>query len=285
MLINGAGTTFINPTNNSTCVYIDIFGNLTAYNTLNASNGIQTGGKIVVTGGTPATGGIYNASGGTQVSNYVTVAPIGYLLWGGGNNSTVVAYSATSGTYYSIKADYNIIGGGFISSSDKRIKRDIKSIDNSLEIIEKIEPKNYNIIETAANRYGFIAQEVEEVIPNTVNISNDFIPNIFDYADYNDKVITFDNKNDLKIIEGDEVKINYEICRVEEVIDKNSFRIHKELKPDDKNKVFIIGTKVYDFKCIDYNSIAAINTAAIKELYKIIKLQQEQINNLLSLIK
>jgi len=42
-----------------------------------------------------------------------------------------------------------------------------------------------------------------------------------------------------------------------------------------------MGTKVKDFKCIDYNSITSINTAAIKELYKIIQRQQEQINSLL----
>ena len=42
---------------------------------------------------------------------------------------------------------------------------------------------------------------------------------------------------------------------------------------------------VHDFLNIDYNMITTINTAAIKELYKIIQKQQEQINNLLSFIK
>ena len=69
------------------------------------------------------------------------------------------------------------------------------------------------------------------------------------------------------------------------MIDKNSFRIHKKLDVDETKKVFVMGTKVKDFKCIDYNMITSINTAAIKELYKIILKQQEQINNLLSLIK
>ena len=101
-----------------------------------------------------------------------------------------------------------------------------------------------------------------------------FIPNIFDYGTYDDKIITFDNKNNLEIVEGDEIKINYESCRVEEVIDKNTFRIHKKLEVDETKKVFIFGTKVKDFKCINYDMITSINTAAIKELHNIIKQQQ-----------
>jgi hypothetical protein len=239
------------------------------------ANSATVKNSLTLAGGTPLTLiTAINASAGTQVSNYVTVVPTGYLLWGGGNNSTVTSFSASAGTSYSIRGDYAIIGGGFISYSDKRIKRDIKPIENSLEIIEKIEPKNYNIIETAENRYGFIAQEVEEVIPSAVNLAHDFIPNIFDYGTYDDKIITFDNKNNLDIVEGDEVKINYESCRVEEVIDKNTFRIHKKLEVDEAKKVFIIGTKVKDFKCMNYDMITSINTAAIKELYSIIKQQQ-----------
>jgi len=249
------------------------------------ADGATVKNSLSLTGGTPSTlTSPINASAGTQVSNYVTVAPNGYLLWGGGNNSGVVAFSANTGTQFSIRADYAIIGNGFISFSDKRIKRDIKPIENSLEIVDKIEPKNYNIIETAENRYGFIAQEVEEVIPSAVKLAYDFIPNIFDFGDYDDKVITFDNKNGLELVEGDEVKINNESCRVEEVIDKNSFRIHKKLEVDENKKVFILGSKVKDFKCINYDMITSINTAAIKELYSIIKQQQEQIAFLMTKI-
>ena len=37
---------------------------------------------------------------------------------------------------------------------------------------------------------------------------------------------------------------------------------------------------VHDFLNIDYNMITTINTSAIQELYKIIKQQQQQIDNL-----
>jgi hypothetical protein len=284
MTTSGVGiTNFYNTTTGTSNASINGDGVITCVSI--TANSATIKNSLTLSGGTPLTlGSAINASGGTQVANYVTVAPYGYLLWGGGNNSGVVAFSANAGTQYSIRGDYAIIGGGFISYSDKRIKRDIKPIENSLDIIEKIEPKNYNIIETAENRYGFIAQEVEEVIPNAVVLSYDFIPNIFDYGNYDDKIITFDNKNNIELVEGDEVKINYECCRVEEVIDKNSFKIHKKLDVDENKKVFILGSKVKDFKCINYDMITSINTAAIKELYSIIKQQQEQIAFLMTKI-
>jgi len=282
MLINGSGTLIVNPTNGATCAYFDIAGNLTAYNTLNASNGITTGGSINVTGGTPSTFGPLTAAVGTISGTNVTVAPFGYLWWGGGNGSTVVSESVPSSTSYSIKCQYALIAAGLISNSDKRIKRDIINIDNSLEIIEKIEPKNYNLIETAQNKYGFIAQDVKKIAPSVVNMSHEYIPNIFDYANNKNKIITFDNKNNIRLKNGDQIKINYKDCKIINVINNNKFEIDIELEDE---KVFIIGTMVHDFLNIDYNMITTINTAAIKELYKIIQKQQEQINNLLSFIK
>lgn len=274
-------TSFINTSTGVAGVNIYGTGGISA-NTVNATNGISTGGSLTISGGTPNLSGNYTAAAGSLTANNVTGVPVGYIYWGGGNGTAVAAYSCPSGTAYSLKADNAILANGFISTSDKRVKRDIKSIENSLEIINKIEPKNYNMIETAENRYGFIAQEVEEILPNAVILSNDFIPNIFDYGTYDDKIITFDNKNNLEIVEGDEIKINYQSCRVDEVIDKNSFRIHKKLEVDENNKVFIMGTKVKDFKCINYDMITSINTASIKELHKIILKQQEQINLLIS---
>jgi hypothetical protein len=279
--VSSGTTSFINTSTGVAGVIIYGTGGISA-NTVNATNGISTGGSLTISGGTPNLSGNYTAAAGSLTGNNVTGVPVGYIYWGGGNATTVQAYSCPSGTAYSLKADNAILANGFISTSDKRVKRDIKSIENSLEIIDKIEPKNYNMIETAENRYGFIAQEVEEILPNAVILSNDFIPNIFDYGTYDDKIITFDNKNNLEIVEGDEIKINYQSCRVDEVINKNSFRIHKKLEVDENNKVFIIGTKVKDFKCINYDMITSINTASIKELHKIILKQQEQINLLIS---
>ena len=277
----GNGTTsFVNTTTGTSNASITGNGVITC-DSITANNGMTCGGSINVSGGTPSYFGPLAASTGAVAANYVTSAPSGFIYWGGGPGTAVQAYGANS-TSYGIKCQYAAIAGGFVSVSDKRIKRDIKTIDNSIEIIEKLKPCNYNIIETAENKYGFIAQEVEEVVPNVVTITHEYIPNIFNYADYNDKIITFDNKNNLEIVEGDEVKINYKDCKVIKIIDTNSFLIDKELETNEENKVFIIGTKVKDFRNINYDMITSINTAAIKELYSIIKQQQQQIAFLLT---
>jgi len=275
-IINGSRTSFVNQASGVVTSYIDGSSGLLTANIASVAN------YIGVSGGTPGMFGPLTAASGTLVSNNVTVAPYGYLYWGGGNGSTVVAESVAANTQYSIKCDYAIIAAGLISNSDKRIKRDIINIDNSLEIIEKIEPKNYNLIETAQNKYGFIAQDVKKIAPSVVNMSHEYIPNIFDYANNKNKIITFDNKNNIRLKNGDQIKINYKNCKIINVINNNKFEIDIELEDE---KVFIIGTMVHDFLNIDYNMITTINTAAIKELYKIIQKQQEQINNLLSFIK
>ena len=50
------------------------------------------------------------------------------------------------------------------------------------------------------------------------------------------------------------------------------------------DEIFIYGKHTNDFKTLEYNSITSLNTSAIQELYKIIQMQQEQIDNLTSII-
>jgi hypothetical protein len=58
-----------------------------------------------------------------------------------------------------------------------------------------------------------------------------------------------------------------------------------DLNETELNNLFIYGKKVNDFNKLDYESLYCLNIAATKELYKIIQNQQEQINNLINLIK
>ena len=84
----------------------------------------------------------------------------------------------------------------FLSTSDSRIKESIQDIndDNALQMILTIEPKTYNYIdkiERGTNKvYGFISQQIKEVIPDAVSINTDYIPNIMLLADYDNNIIT-----------------------------------------------------------------------------------------------
>ena len=66
--------------------------------------------------------------------------------------------------------------GGFYNASDKRLKKEIATIKNSLDIVKQLNPVKYYYdtekypflgLNTGLE-YGFIAQELEEVLPNLV---------------------------------------------------------------------------------------------------------------------
>jgi hypothetical protein len=83
------------------------------------------------------------------------------------------------------------------SSSDERIKKNIHDIhdDDALEKILSIQPKKYTYIDPdrgTSNIYGFIAQQIKEVIPEAVKIQTDVVPNIFTVAKCNGNILTFD---------------------------------------------------------------------------------------------
>jgi hypothetical protein len=60
-----------------------------------------------------------------------------------------------------------------LAASDIRLKKDIKKIENSKEIINKLNPVEFKWKKTGNKSYGLIAQEVEKIIPEAVS-NNDY---------------------------------------------------------------------------------------------------------------
>lgn len=74
--------------------------------------------------------------------------------------------------------------GGWLANSDRRIKTDIRDIDNSLELIRRIHPVKYKYTAEWMKRnpsikdqyyYSFIAQEYQQVFPEAVQGSGEFL--------------------------------------------------------------------------------------------------------------
>jgi hypothetical protein len=74
--------------------------------------------------------------------------------------------------WYSTNNFNTLYATDFLKMSDISIKKNITNIDNGLEIISKLRPVSYNLIEDGTFDYGFIAQEVEEVLPGVVSESH-----------------------------------------------------------------------------------------------------------------
>jgi hypothetical protein len=173
--------------------------------------------------------------------------------------------------------------GNILASSDMRIKEDIQDIndDTALQSILSIQPKTYKYIDkiTRSDKkvYGFIAQQIKEVIPEAIIIDKSYIPNIYLVADYNNYIITLPSQPTKVVIKVDDKikcydKDNKELLvEVVEVIDDLTFRI-KDIEYSD-TKIFVYGTFVDDFHTLNKDYIFTLNVCATQELHRRIEAQ------------
>jgi hypothetical protein len=171
----------------------------------------------------------------------------------------------------------------FMTNSDVRIKEDIEDIndDNALQSILSIEPKTYKYVDKLERGdkkvYGFIAQQVKEIIPEIVSIQIFYIPNIYLVADYNNYIITLPSQPTKVVIKVDDKikcydKDNKELLvEVIEVIDDLTFMI-KDIEYSD-TKIFVYGTFVDDFHTLNKDYIFTLNVCATQELHRRIEAQ------------
>jgi len=86
--------------------------------------------------------------------------------------SRIAVNSTPNNVYY-----LNISGGmqatSYYASSDSRLKENITTISNELYIIENLRGVSYNFQDNNYEKFGLIAQEVEDVLPEIVYTQND----------------------------------------------------------------------------------------------------------------
>jgi len=175
------------------------------------------------------------------------------------------------------------IRGSLTQNSDERIKTNIQDIndDDALNKILALEPKTYEYIDKTAmgdeTVYGFIAQQVKEVLPKAVEIVSTYIPNIMKHCDCEgDKIYVSIPQDvlvetDIKIIDKDEIE-----CKIIE-IGTDYIKIDKTL---DVNSIFVYGYKVDDFHRMRKDYIYTVNVCATQILSRKIDEQQQEINDL-----
>ena len=189
-------------------------------------------------------------------------------------------------------------GAAIIFTSDKRIKKNVKDLDGDTALLQirQIRPKIYNYIDYStkgtADVYGFIAQDVKDIILHSTTCSKDYIPNFYCKGnicaiDASNNIYEISSENDLsfeKVIDdsGNEVifhkvKIygydNTEyFCCVTHVNNLKNIvvTLEKEFnfsnKQEEYNKIFIYGQQIYDFHSLEKNAIWTVATAALQEV-------------------
>ena len=88
-----------------------------------------------------------------------------YLLRAVNSNDTDLMWVKGDGSAYCATPAWN--------SSDRRLKNNIVYFDNGLEQILKLKPAKFDYTSRVKNNIGFIAQDVQEIIPEAVTVVND----------------------------------------------------------------------------------------------------------------
>ena len=164
--------------------------------------------------------------------------------------------------------------------SDRRIKEDIKDIDDvsALNILRKIKPKTYKykLQPNMGTVYGFIAQEVREILPYATNLTRLSAP--FDREDFADANILEDGTVELaspceQIEVGKNAQFYYETSTstrdfiVLEILSPTRFKV--EIDSEDKEwigQTKLVGKEVDDFHGIDKDAIFTVATASLQEV-------------------
>jgi hypothetical protein len=168
-----------------------------------------------------------------------------------------------------------IFPNGFTNNSDSRIKKDIEDINDDIALTKLllIQPKTYNYIEPYRNKgfgkvYGFIAQQIREVIPEAIIIIEEYIPNIYKSCLINNKREVYHNiPLDTPI--DTSVKIDSDSYKIKEIYEDH-FVIDKDIVTDE---AFVYGYRVNDFHTLNKDYIFTLNVCATQELHRRIEAQ------------
>ena len=224
-----------------------------------------------------------------EYSSFYQNANLRWLLWtgnqnyfvGGDNNGSGLAHiwrnsANTDGFYMYSNGNYSA-RGSYQAWSDIRIKKDIEDIndESALQMILAIEPKTYKYIDGNKSKervYGFIAQQIKDVIPEAVVLIETVIPNIYKNCICEDKRIYIDVPIETL---GRYIEIygygKYKITKIEldyiEVVND----MHSKDIPDGEQ--FVYGYEVKDFHTINKEYIFTLNVCATQELHRRIEAQ------------
>jgi hypothetical protein len=219
-----------------------------------------------------------------------------------GNASSTSVTNQTSGSNASIAASNDIIAYGAIfavssiATSDIRIKNNINPIDITRvrSILHQLKPKTFGYIDTVKHStlqvYGFIAQEVNDVLMSAVRLRNEYIPSIYEIADViNGTTVTLKTKNTSVFncdthgndASGNPVKLKYYntedrefVTEITSVVDDTTFTVKD---PIEYSSVFVFGHEINDYHGLDKDDIFTITTAVVQDIDQIVQTQQTQI--------
>ena len=194
-----------------------------------------------------------------------------------------------------LRVDNNIMAHSLLTISDKRVKNiiSISDITNDLHTVLQTPVHTYKLIANPSHNpiVGFIAQEVENIIPSAVNTTTHEIPSIMRICNIKNGNILYYSDTicvDADLIIGSSIKLLYagkELIRTVTYIfiENGIVEIHIDtsLIIEIENTVFLYGRIVHDFKLINTERLMPYAFNSIKALYETITSQQKTLNSIL----
>ena len=205
------------------------------------------------------------------------------FAYGGNNTNVTIGFrrSNDDSTLASLLGTGTFNAVAFNSTSDSRIKKDIEDIndDEALNKILLVQPTKYNYVDMSRNKgfgkvYGFIAQQIREVIPEAITITPEIIPNIY-------KTCLISNKRNVYHSIPLDIAIDTEVQILETEGGKGDRYKIKEVYSDyfvidkdiDVDEAFVYGYYINDLHSLDKNYIFTLNVCATQELHRRIETQ------------
>ncbi len=249
---------------NNNTLYANIFSGNFHGNDVNASTGTFTGNVGI--GTSPSYPLHVNATG-------VNVNTGNYRFESGG---AIATGSASRPVVAGFQGGWIGADTGLIMFSDQRIKSDIINVDieSNLDIFRQIRPVKHGYIDKLEygnfNKYGFIAQEVRQLLPEAVIEGTQIIPSVYCNANIDNFLLSFNKPiHDIQHFKiGTKLKCyddKNEIVwvTIKEIINSHNIEIEETITND---MLFVYGHSVNDFLHIDKDAIYTVATAALQEV-------------------
>jgi hypothetical protein len=201
-----------------------------------------------------------------------------------GSSSGYVNVSTSSNHNISVYTTQGVGCNFIIFHSDRRIKKNIEDVPDNLALqqVRDIPCRYYNYIDDVNKGeqkvVGFIAQEVQEVLPSAVHTSTNTLPNEYRMlenitwtdgeVDASGNVINYKMSCDLTDVSG--VQYRFSVAHEEGVVADDKDVVGNEdgtfTFEEKYDFVFCYGKQIDDFLNIDKNQIFALHHSAIQEI-------------------
>jgi len=183
--------------------------------------------------------------------NLLTAFTSGYTMTSGG----VSAITPTLNSNVSLKTFGSIWSQArLIVSSDPRIKTDFQELEikESLEIVDKITPFRYTMIESKKIELGFSAKQLQNLIPEAVDTHQNRLPSMMEIVDVKNNVIR--TKKRIEAHQDDEIVLFQGDREIRTTILKKMSKNYIRVDLPDGEYLFY-GHVVSDFLTLDYKQV------------------------------